>query len=136
MISLEIWIEAEHKHVLDLFLPKRYLSQNSLLVGMDSSAGDVFFLVSLNGRHQPDTGSTVCYPALQLLAPDRMHLPGSETANWCIQLSVHQNRFLLHLQRLSRLIIIFICKTNNTVKIKDNCCIFHCFSPLYMYIQL
>ena len=55
MISLEIWIEAEHKHVLDLFHPKRYLSQNSLLFGMDSSAGDVFFLVdsSILGRKSP-----------------------------------------------------------------------------------
>ena len=39
------------------------------------------------GKHQPGTGSTVGHPALQLPVPDRMHLPGTETAGWRILLS-------------------------------------------------
>ncbi len=38
-------------------------------------------------KHQPDTGSFVHYPALQLSFSDRMHFPGTETADWCILLS-------------------------------------------------
>ena len=38
------------------------------------------------GKYQPGFGSVVYYPALQLPVPDRMHFPGTETANWGVLL--------------------------------------------------
>ena len=39
-----------------------------------------------SGNHLSGTGSAVCYPALQLPVPDRMHLPGTEAAGWRVLL--------------------------------------------------